>query len=79
VARCLWGFLLLYFSSQIPGTILGRETLGITQNQETNIKSYAKYVLKEGAKEEKRELLTCLKTKLYLKDGSIVLRKASQK
>ena len=36
-----------------------------------NIKSYAKYVLSEGSRDEKREILGSLKTKLILKDGKI--------
>lgn len=37
-----------------------------------DIRNYAKYVLAEGSREEKRELLSCLKTKLYLKDQKIL-------
>jgi len=36
-------------------------------------KTYAKYVLQEGGREEKRELLGCLKSKLYLKDEKLTL------
>ena len=35
---------------------------------EINIKNYAKYILLEGTKQEKRDLLECLKSKLILKD-----------
>ena len=35
---------------------------------EVNIKNYAKYILLEGTKQEKRDLLECLKSKLILKD-----------
>ena len=35
---------------------------------EVNIKNYAKYILLEGTKQEKRDLLKCLKSKLILKD-----------
>jgi len=34
----------------------------------------AKYILKEGTKEEKRDLIGHLKTNLLVKDGSIHLR-----
>jgi len=33
---------------------------------------YIEYILKRGTAEEKRELLKCLKSKLYLRDGSVV-------
>lgn len=36
-------------------------------------KTYAKYVLQEGGRDEKRELLGCLKSKLYLKDEKLTL------
>ena len=50
--------------------VLGKE---VSQSKKTKveIKDYAKYVLKNGTREEKRELLSCLKTKLYLKDQRI--------
>ena len=47
------------------------------QNAENNqvsrvdVKQYAKYILREGTKEEKHELLGCLKSKVLLKDGNI--------
>jgi len=37
------------------------------------IKMYAKYILKEGKMEEKRELLSCLRSKLILRDGKVAL------
>ena len=42
---------------------------------EVDIKEYAKYLLLEGTKDEKREILACLKTQLYLKDQKIYLNK----
>jgi hypothetical protein len=42
-------------------------------NIEIDIRNYAKYLLKEGSIIEKRELLTCLKSKLILKDKKITL------
>ena len=33
-----------------------------------DIKVYAKYLLQEGTRDEKREILNCLKTELYLKN-----------
>lgn len=40
-----------------------------------DIRSYAKYVLKDGTRDEKRELLSCLKTKLGLHKQRIYLEK----
>jgi DNA invertase Pin-like site-specific DNA recombinase len=42
-----------------------------TAVQEIDVKTYAKYILQEGTKEEKRELIGCLKTKIVLKDGVV--------
>lgn len=38
-----------------------------------DIKSYAKYILQDGLREEKREMLTNLRTKFILKDGKIAV------
>jgi len=43
------------------------------RNSEIDIKNYAKYLLREGTITEKRELLSCLKSKLILKDKKIEL------
>ena len=40
-------------------------------NNEVDIRDYSKFVLREGAREEKRELLNCLKIKMNLKDKRI--------
>ncbi len=40
-----------------------------------DLKTYAKYLLKEGSLLEKRELLSCLKSKLVMKEKKILLEK----
>ncbi len=50
--------------------VLGKE-VSQTEKTKVDIREYAKYVLKNGTREEKRELLSCLKAKLYLKDQRI--------
>lgn len=40
-----------------------------------DIRGYAKYILQEGANEEKRELLGCLKSRIYLTEKKISLEK----
>ena len=39
-----------------------------------DVRTYAKYLLKEGTIAEKRELLSCLKSQLVLKDRAVVLQ-----
>ena len=46
-----------------------------TKMSEVDIKEYVKYLLAEGTRDEKREILTCLKTELYLKNQKISLTK----
>jgi DNA invertase Pin-like site-specific DNA recombinase len=51
-----------------------RSLLGIQQDievQEIDLRNYAKFILKDGEIEEKRELLGCLNSKIFLKDKSI--------
>ncbi len=47
--------------------------------QEIDVKTYAKYILKEGSKEERRDLLDCLKDRLILKNQRIILEKVKGK
>jgi len=53
--------------------------LGVSKEKEAkkeiDIKNYAKYILKEGNVYEKRELLSCLKSKLTLKNKKVYLEK----
>jgi len=47
----------------------------IESEENINLKSYAKYVLEDGSNKEKRELLRCLKIKLYLKNKTIIAKR----
>ena len=55
------------FSSGILGQTMGMKV------PKVDVRTYAKYLLKDGKTEEKRELLNCLRNKLTLKDGNIRL------
>ncbi len=55
--------------------VLGVEKKENKESKEINIKNYAKYILKEGTIYEKRELLSCLKSKLVLKNKIVCLEK----
>lgn len=39
-----------------------------------DIRNYAKYILRDGKIEEKRELLSCLRSKVYLKERKVNIR-----
>jgi hypothetical protein len=43
------------------------------KDKEIDIRDYAKYVLMEGINIEKRELLSCLKSKIILQNNQIYL------
>lgn len=57
--------------------IFQRSVLGSTdqikETQETDIKNYAKYILKEGSVSEKRELLGNLRSRIIYKDKVLTL------
>jgi hypothetical protein len=57
--------------------VLGQESQ--QKMPKVEIKMYAKYILKEGKMEEKRELLSCLRSKLVLKSGIISLGETTEK
>jgi DNA invertase Pin-like site-specific DNA recombinase len=53
-----------------------QSVLGVKQQiqiKDVDIRDYAKFILKEGSIEEKRELLTCFKSKILLKNKTISL------
>lgn len=53
--------------------VLRQTTERTAEVNRVDVRQYAKYILREGTKDEKHELLGCLKSKLLLKDGSIQL------
>ncbi len=53
-----------------------QSVLGIKQEiqiSDIDIRDYAKFILKDGTIEEKRELLTCFKNKIYLEQKEITI------
>lgn len=57
--------------------IFQRSVLGATEkisnNKETDIRNYAKYILKEGTVTEKRELLANIRSRIIYKDKELTL------
>ena len=53
--------------------ILGKTDAGALPLPKVDIRNYAKHVLIEGTIQEKREILSCLKTKLHLKNQEVNL------
>ncbi len=54
-----------------------RTVLGLSnpsaEHEDIDLKTYAKYILKEGTNEEKRELMGCFKTKLKITEGVVTI------
>jgi DNA invertase Pin-like site-specific DNA recombinase len=61
--------------------VLGQDLASDPHLHRVDAKGYAKYILREGTKEERRQLLDCLRGKIILKDGSIQqeVQEASQR
>jgi len=53
--------------------ILGVANPKKTKVKEIDVRNYAKYLLREGTILEKREILSCLKSKLTLMDKKIIM------
>ena len=53
--------------------VLQDKTKRILDDEEVNIRVYAKYLLKEGSVTEKRELLANLRSRLIYKDKTLTL------
>ena len=54
--------------------ILGQDVNFERRPIDIDTRNYAKYILIEGSKDEKRELLLCLRSKIELKDRLISLK-----
>lgn len=46
---------------------------GSTKHKDIDLNTYAKYILKEGSNEEKRELMGCLESKLFVENKELML------
>lgn len=55
-------------------TVLGLSNPAAT-HEDIDLKMYAKYILKEGTNEEKRELMGCFKSKLKITKGMVTVEK----
>lgn len=60
---------------QFVGNVLGQEYQNEANLDGINVKNYAKYLLKEGTREEKRELLSDIKSRISIKNEEIILKK----
>jgi hypothetical protein len=70
ISEKLKGYIIEY--QRINKIVLRQKNMKLDEN--IDLKKYAKYVLEDGSNNEKRELLKCLKIKLYLKNKSIIAK-----
>lgn len=61
--------------NKFQNSILGKKTEKV-QVSTVDIKNYSRYVLKEGNDLEKRELLGCLKSKIFIKEKEVYVNKS---
>ncbi|RJQ33048.1 recombinase family protein [Candidatus Parcubacteria bacterium] len=61
------------FKNNIFG--LEKQENELKTKREINLREYAKYILKEGSTSEKRELMSCLKSRLVLAEKKLTLEK----
>jgi hypothetical protein len=54
--------------------VLGQESDIKTGSIEVDTKNYLRFILTRGSKDEKRELLNCLRSRLELRNKEIYLR-----
>jgi DNA invertase Pin-like site-specific DNA recombinase len=53
--------------------VLGKES-DLSSPDRINVRNYVKHVLREGTREERRDVLSCLKSRMYLDKGQLVLK-----
>lgn len=58
---------------QFSYSVLGKETSFDREEIEADVRNYAKHVLTNGTKDEKRAILDCLKSRIEVKNKSISL------
>lgn len=58
--------------------VLGIEKEIVKKKRDIDIRNYAKYLLKEGGLFEQREILSCIKSKLQLKNKKIFTEDLNQ-
>ena len=60
-----------------PIRVFQRTVFGLsksdTKHEDIDLRTYAKYILKEGTNEEKRELMGCFRSKLRFAKGVVTI------
>lgn len=59
--------------NKLQKIVNGRSGKGLVEEDDVNIRQYAKYLLKDGSTSDKRELLANLRSRLNYKDKKITM------
>jgi hypothetical protein len=59
---------------QFSYSVLGKETEFDNRTIEADIRNYAKHILRTGSKDQKREILDCLRSEVVVLDKRILLK-----
>lgn len=57
-------------------SVLGQMNLG-TKHEDIDLRTYAKYVLREGSNEERRELMGCFKSRIKITQGVVTIEETA--
>lgn len=63
----------LFRYQSLVKSVLGQQANNVIQLPQIDSRAYAKHILKDGTKDDKRELLACLKSKILIKDKKVYL------
>ena len=58
--------------NRLSKAVFGKSSESEEEDKNVDVKSYVKYILKEGRKDEKRELLKSLRSEFILLNGKII-------
>lgn len=60
---------------RLSNAVLGLNTENQAEKPKVNLPGFVRYIMQEGTKEEKREIVSCLGTELYIKNRAVIKSK----
>lgn len=59
---------------RLSSAIMGLNIGGQNKEMEINLPGFIRYIMQEGTREEKRELVGCIKSELYIQDRTVITK-----
>ena len=59
---------------RLSSAIMGLNIEGQNKELQINLPGFIRYIMQEGTKEEKRELVSCLNTDLFIQDRQVIMK-----